>query len=160
MRRTIVWLAPVLLLAVAGSALAAAKSKHKVTATAVSVRLAQTGTPPLAGSTVTVVETVRSNPGGDGAGVIRSTYTGPTGAPATFGLRGTRTVYLAHGSFSGKLKGTVTIKSDGSLKDAGTETVSGGTDLYRGAKGKLTYTGTSPGVGKPTTLHFRGTVTY
>ena len=177
MRRTIGSLVAVfVLLAVPGSALAAsnpsphsssptATSKHKptkhtVTATAVAVALAQTGTPPQAGSTESFLEQVQSSPGGLGAAIIHLTFTGPTGAPGTSAYHGTRTVYFAQGSVSGTLKATLTTHPNGTTTYSGTETVTGGTVLYKGAKGTLKYTGASTSSSVPVTLHFTGTMTY
>ena len=158
MRRIVVLLAALVALVACASTLAAAKTKHHVTATVLSVDVAHTGTPPMAGSTVTNAALVQATPGGNGAATAHLVFSGLSGN--AFGFTGTQTAFLAHGSISATLKGTGTVQANGSLVFSGTATTTGGTDSYKGAKGKLSFTGSSPGVNQVVTLKFTGTLTY
>jgi hypothetical protein len=170
MRRAIVIsFVALLALVVSGAALAADDdTSRKFTATIQQAEIAQTGSVPLAGSTATVAATFDSTLGHNGAEVTHVTFTGPTAAPATFGFDGKATAFVAHGSVTVTLKGTLAIQSAGSLKFVGTGAITGGTDRYKGAKGTFTFTGTSPsaGAGQPPTgghvdtFNYTGTITY
>jgi hypothetical protein len=151
-----------LALVVSGATLAEAATSHKLTATIQQAEISQTGSVPSAGSTATVAATFNSTLGGNGAEVTHVSFTGPTGAPSTFGFDGKATAFVAHGSVTVTLKGTLAIQSDGSLKFAGTGSITGGADRYKGAKGSFTFTGTSPspGPGHVDTFNYTGTITY
>jgi hypothetical protein len=145
-----------------GATLAGAATSHKLTATIQQAEISQTGSVPSAGSTATVAATFDSTPGGNGAEVTHVTFTGPTAAPATFGFNAKATAFVAQGSVTITLQGTLAIQPDGSLKFAGTGKITGGTDRYKSAKGSFTFTGTSPsgGPGHVDTFHYTGTITY
>ncbi|TMK41827.1 MAG: hypothetical protein E6G56_03680 [Actinobacteria bacterium] len=164
MLKPIASIVALLALAVFGVPLAQAKTRHKssahkVTALVQEAEISQTGSVPAAGSTVTNAGTNKSNVGGNGANVDHLTVTGPV-AGGKIGFTGKGTAFFAHGSVSGKIQGTATPQPDGTINYAGTTTITAGTDRYKGAKGKITFTGTSPGLGKVTTIHQTGTITY
>ncbi len=136
-------------------------TRHTLHATIREVDI-RTGAVPSAGSTATAAATVASAPGGPGAQVTHLKFTGPTGAPATFGFTGNATAFFDHGSISFTFKGTLAIGQSGSLRFAGQGKINGGTDRYAGATGRITFSGTAPNAapGHVDTFRYIGTIAY
>lgn len=126
--------------AVAGAA-ATKKHKPKAHATTIHVAIANINPPgAIVQGTQTYAGTADATIGGQSVvGAVRgsNTYAGAnfTGTITTFGPQGTT---------SSTVTGTGAAAADGGLAFTGTATVTGGTGIYKGAKGKLTFTGTSP----------------
>jgi hypothetical protein len=134
---------------------------HVLTATVEEVDI-HAGPVPSAGSTAIAAATIQSTPGGSGAQVTHLAFTGPTGAPATFGFTARATAFFASGSFSLAVKGTLVVGSGGKLNFAGKGKITGGTGRYKRAKGRVTFTGGAPnaGPGHVDTFRYRGTISY
>jgi hypothetical protein len=148
-------------LVVGGISVAEAKTsnKHKFNATVKSVAIAKTGTPPAAGSTQLSAGTLTSSLGG-GAITGKLTFAAGTG-PGKFAFTGTNKFFTGNGSFRGSVKGAGALQSNGTITFTGSESVTGGTGRYAGARGKLTFTGFLPSVtATVVTLKFKGTITY
>ena len=158
-------------LLVAGLALAAGASltlakgkvkKHKAKATVRLVALDQSATYPSPGSTVLSTGTIKANLG-NGAVVQNATITGhPTAT--TYTITTTATDFFARGTVKASASGTVTAHADGSLSVSGSGRYKGGTGKLKKAKGKFTFTGSSPKpvANKPTVLtaNIKGTISY
>jgi hypothetical protein len=137
---------------VAGAAAKKHKAKnHSVTATVKNVSVEQTGNPPLSGTSTNAGLVTSSL--GNGAITGTTTYAAPN-------FSSTETVFLAHGTFKGTLKGTGTLNPDGSISFSGTGKVTGGTDSYKGAKGSVTFTGSEPKNSNVATFNVTGKVKY
>jgi hypothetical protein len=135
------------------------KPKHTFNATVKSATITKTGSPPASGSSQVQAGTLTSSLGG-GAGTSKQTFAAGTG-PGKFAFTGTNKFFTGSGSFNGSIKGTGGLQSNGTITFAGTETVTGGTGRYAGARGKLTFTGVLPSVtATVVTLKFKGTITY
>jgi len=140
-------------LAIAASVPATAATtpkKHSVSGTAQVVTISSQGTPPNTTSTgAGIVKSVL----GSGAIVGTTTF---SGSNFTNKFR----VFLVHGTFKGTLTGTFKTNADGSLSASGTAKITGGTGAYKGATGKLTFTGSSPANSNVTTFQVKGSATY
>jgi hypothetical protein len=146
--------AAALLVAVPAIAVAATtvKKTHSVTATIKQASIASTGTPPQAGSTDTEAGSVKSNIA-SGAEVATITW-GNAGA-----FTATGTLFSGKGSVKIKSSGTLTV-SGSNLVTSGKGTVAGGTGAYKGATGKFTFTGSRPVNGTVSTVVITGKVKY
>jgi hypothetical protein len=104
---------------------------------------------------VTYTGVVKDSARGVGAAVVRVTP-----GDGVFNLAATG--FFKNGSLIAKGTNTATPRADGSGTDyAGTLTITGGTGVFKGAKGKLKLTGSSTSA-DPTygTYKLTGTVTY
>jgi hypothetical protein len=163
LRRTIsVAVVAALLLATAGAA--QARSKHRLTATAKLGYVSISGVLPTA--RVTLGGTLNARPGGKGTLVSTIKYGGYQ-ALNVARFTGTFRAFEPHGSLTGRLTGTATAQALNKVAYAGTVTVTGGTDLYAGATGKLKFTGGTtlqlPVTTLPvavTSIRLAGTLTY
>jgi hypothetical protein len=124
--------------------------KHSLSGTAQVVTISSQGTPPNTTST--------------GAGIVKGSI-GSGAIVGTTTFSGTNftnkfRVFLLHGTFKGTLSGTFTVNPDGSVSSTGTAKITGGTGVYKGATGKLTFTGTTPANSNVSTFQVKGSATY
>jgi hypothetical protein len=89
-------------------------------------------------------------------GASRQVNTYPT--PGKFKSRGVS--FGPRGSISAKFTGTGTLNADGSTTISGSGKITGGTGVYKGATGSLSFTGTSPKGSTVVTQHITGKVRY
>lgn len=153
MKRHLGILTMLLLVATAPAAALAATHKAKsrsVTATIQTVTLSSQGNPPISGSSV-AVGTVKGKLG-SGAIVGATTFAAPNFTTKF-------TLFLAHGTLKGSFSGSGTVNQDGSGSATGKGKVTGGTDTYKGSKGKFTFTASAPANG-PATFQVKGTINY
>ena len=162
MRKLVLPVLATLALAVVVPALAgAAKSpkKHKcsfdVTGLFTSVKTTS-GTPPLSGGNIDVGTL-------DGKlchkafhGAARQVNKYPT--PGAFSSRGVS--FGPRGSVKAKFTGTGKLNPDGSTSFSGSGKITGGTGIYKGATGKLSFTGTEPKDSTVATQHITGKIKY
>jgi hypothetical protein len=135
------------------------KPKHKFNATVRSTAITKTGTPPAAGSSQFSAGSLTSSLGG-GASTGTQKFAAGTG-PGKFAFTGTNKFFTGNGSFRGSVKGAGGLQSNGTITFTGSESITGGTGRYAGAKGKLTFTGFLPSVtATVVTVKFKGTITY
>jgi hypothetical protein len=146
-------------LVVGGISVAEAKTSHKFNATVKAANITKTGTPPAAGSSQVQAGTLTSSLGG-GASTGKQAFAAGTG-PGKFAFTGTNKFFTGSGSIRGSVKGAGGLQSNGTITFTGTESVTGGTGRYAGARGKLTFTGFLPSVtATVVTVKFKGTITY
>jgi hypothetical protein len=151
-------------LAVGGMSVAEAKTSktrtsHKFTATAQAGHISHTGRPPAPGSTSLGAGLLRSSLG-SGAATSKITFGAGTG-PRTYTFAGTGSFFTAHGSFRASFKGAGAMHSDGTITYSATGSITGGTDRYAGAKGKLSFTGFLPSITSTVDIiKYRGSITY
>ena len=161
-------LAVVAALTLAGSTAAQDRTKHRISGTARAAPVKLTGT--LPNVSATLAGTLRLNGGIRGAFVSRVKYAGSSAANV-LDFRGSFAAFGPHGSLSGNSRGHVTVVTANSVRLAGTLTVTRGTDIYSGARGKLhisanvTIPAPVPGVPivlspRGTPVKLRGTITY
>ena len=140
------------LLAFAAVASGAGKAtKHKIS-DAGTQRVLQTN-----GSTLTVTGTIHDKVGGDGA--TTATVTVPQATPNNLIVNAT--AFYKKGTVT--VRGTIvaTPQPDGSATYAGTVTATSGTGIWKGVRGKLTFTGTQTAQDQTlTTYTLAGTVRY
>jgi len=159
------WLLPivaVLALAVVAPTLAGAtkgQKKHKcsfdVTGLFAQVKV-NSGNPPLSGSNTDagVLDGKLCHKAFHGASRQVNTY--PT--PGKFKSRGLS--FGPRGSISAKFTGTGTLNADGSTSFSGSGKITGGTGIYKGATGSLSFTGTSPKDSTVATQRITGKIKY
>jgi hypothetical protein len=92
------------------------------------------------------------------AGEIKGSL-GPGAILIQGGSTGTVSVYYARGRIDAKINATVTNNPDGSQVFSGKVRATGGTGTYAGARGTLSLTGTTTGMGS-LTGQVNGTLTY
>ena len=145
-------------------AVAATAAPHLVTrsfrATAQEVDIHANGVP-AAGSSAVAAATLTASPGGEGALITHLKFSGPTSAPATFGLTARSTAFFAHGSVAMAFTGTLKIVG-GQLRFAGRGRFTGGTGVFARARGTASFTGTAPSAaaGHVDTLRITGRLSY
>ncbi len=89
------------------------------------------------------------------------TITGLSLATHSATFKGRVTLFFFSGTLSGKSVGRANIHTNGSVTFTGVTTLTGGTGAYKGATGRLRFTGGSPNkAGSVTTFHLTGTATY
>jgi hypothetical protein len=161
MRKLLLPVLAVLVVAVAVPSLAGAKAqkKHKcsfdVTGLFNTVKTIS-GTPPVSGSNedTGTIDGKLCHKAFHGASRQVNKY--PT--PGKFTARGT--VFGPRGSVKTKFSGTGTVNPDGSTSFGGSGKVTGGTGIYKGATGKFTFTGTEPKGSSVATQHIKGNIKY
>lgn len=146
-----------------GATLAQAKSSHHFAVTTQLVVISRSAGYPAIGSSVESVGVEKSTLAGDGAQVQTLTITGhPTATTYTF--KGKSTEFYSHGTLNGRFSGTATVQANGSAILTGKGHFTGGTDRFRRASGKFTFTGSAPAAvaGKPqvATANATGKVSY
>lgn len=151
------WLAAVAALLVTPPALASArggaKKNHPVNLTITLVVISLSGNAGSPGFRETDAQLDSGTPGGAGAGVTIVTYgAGPTYTANT-------TVFSESGSIRVSLTGTYAL---GAIRFTlmGSGRITGGTGLYRGASGRVTFTGGAVVGEMLRTLHVTGEIKY
>lgn len=132
-------------------AIALAAKSHRVNLTTVQTDLVTSG------NNVSTSGIVSGGPIRSGA-IVQHTVIVSSSGP-TLVNRVTFTIFATDGSLSGTGTSTRTRNPDGTTTVAGTRTVTHGTGRYRGAKGKLTVTGTTDQKDL-TTARWSGTLRY
>ena len=117
---------------------------------------ARDGFPAVGGSLVAAGPQVTTRPFGAGAEIDRLTVTGHP-SDNTFEYAGTGRNFYDGGVVKSTFRGTLTVNADGSIDDRGSGRIIGGTQRYRGARGKYTYTGDGEPGSRVETLRVRGT---
>jgi hypothetical protein len=148
--------------ALAGGTFALAAVKHHVSQTVKTSSISQSANYPSPGSRNTSAGTVTGSLG-SGAVIQKLVITGhPTVTTYTFKVTGT--VFYAHGTTRASASGTATAQTNGSAAVSGHGHYTGGTGLYRGARGKFTFTGTIPPPNPtgpaPLVAHVSGSISY
>jgi hypothetical protein len=152
----------VVIVAAMSAAVAGAKSvrtKHKLSATAQLGAISTAANFPAIGSATTDAGIVKSTVGGRGAETDALKVTA-TPAPGTLTLSGKAKLFYDKGTQTAKVTIQATIAADGSVAYTGSGTFTKGTGIYKGATGKVTFTGASPANSGVTTLNATGTITY
>jgi hypothetical protein len=140
-------------LGVAAIAAAPAQAaKHKVNATVVIANIASTGT--LASGSVDYAGSIKGSIG-SGA-ILGHNDFGPTLGE----FQGTNKVFYNKGTLKTALEGTGAPNAEGGLTVSGTGHYTKGTGKYKGAKGHLTFEGTTPANSNVTTLTVTGSLKY
>ena len=75
-------------------------------------------------------------------------------------ISGTFTYFGPLGSFRGTFSGTGPLNPHGTSSFTGKGKVTGGTGIYKGARGSFTATGAKPSGTSPSALTFKGKVKY
>jgi len=130
--------------------------KHSVNVAITIVSVSQTGSPPVSGTSVDAGRATGTY--GLSAVVQSVTY----GTPAVGSFKATGTLFTRHGALNYTLTGSGKPNTDGSVSFTGSGKVAGGTDKFAGARGKFTFTGSTPSVSEnpPRSFQVRGTVRY
>jgi hypothetical protein len=166
LRRSIVAVASALLV-LAGPSFAQAAIERHVSQTVTLSPVAASKNYPNPGSTLLsagiITGTIARRTGG--ATVQKTLITGhPTSTKYTF--RATSRGFYALGTITTTLTGTAILQHNGSARLAGKGRYTGGTGLYRNARGTFTFAGTippapkTPGAPAPTVVHVVGTISY
>jgi hypothetical protein len=128
-------------------------AKHKVNVTIVIADIAETGSPPVSGSS----DYAGSVTGSLGSGAILGHNDfGPTVGE----FQGTNKVFYNKGTVKTTLQGTGGPNTGGGLIFSGSGQFTKGTGKYKGAKGSYTFEGTTPANSTVTTLTITGTLKY
>lgn len=112
------------------------------------------GTPPAAGSSSISAGRITGSSFGAGAIIAKVTY----GENLSFTTKARS--YGKRGTVTSTLKGTAKVNPDGSVSLRGTGTFTGGTARYKGAKGKLTFTGRVPKDSQVAIFKIKGSFSY
>ena len=153
-------------LALAGATVAQAAIKRDVRQTVTLSAIAASSKYPNPGSTLLSAGIVTGTIArGTGAIVQKTLITGhPASTKYTF--RATATAFYALGTIRSTITGTASGQPDGSTRLAGKGRYTGGTGLYRSARGTFTFAGTippapkTPGAPAPSVVHVVGTISY
>jgi hypothetical protein len=145
--------------AVAGTSTAQARTQHHYTSVIQNATLSTADGYPGVGGTAVLAGIWTTQLYGKGALVDHVTITGnPT--PSTISFKGTEVDFVAGGSFKASFTGTSAVQSDGSQKISTKGRFTGGTGLYKGAKGSFKFTGTTDPGGSVVTGRSAGTISY
>ncbi len=167
LRRRYVAVASAAVLVFAGTTFAQAAITRHVSQTVTLSPVAASKKYPNPGSTLLsagiITGTIAGRTGG--ATVQKTLITGhPTATKYTF--KATSRGFYARGTITTAITGTAIAQSNGSVRLAGRGRYTGGTGLYRSARGTFTFTGTippapkTPGAPAPTVVHVVGTISY
>jgi hypothetical protein len=162
MFRRITGLLVLLVLVGTATSVAVAKTtgtKHKLSSTVQLATISMSANFPAVGSTVTDAGIVKAKPGGRGAEIDSLKVTAAP-APGTITLTGTGTLFFTRGTESAKVTLQAVVAADGSATYTGGGKFTKGTGIYKGIRGKFTFTGSSPANSTVTTLQAKGTATY
>jgi hypothetical protein len=162
MRRLVLPVLATVALAVAVPALAgAAKTpkKHKCSVDMtglVATLKTLSGTPPLSGSTLDAGTIDGKLCHKKFSGAVRQVIKYPSAGKLTSRAVG----FGPKGSLKAKLSGTGKLNPDGSTSFSGTGKVTGGTGIYKGATGKVSFSGTQAKGSSVSTQHLTGKIKY
>lgn len=162
MRRLVLPVLATLALAVVVPALAgAAKTpkKHKcslnITGLVTTVKTLS-GTPPLSGASLDAGTVDGKLCHKKFSGAVRQVIKYPSAGKLTSRAVG----FGPTGSIKTKLSGTGKLNPDGSTSFSGSGKITGGTGIYKGATGKLSFSGTEPKGSTVATQHLTGKIKY
>src|SRR5260370_23819407 len=142
--------------ALAGAAGGQKKHKCSFTLTALAARVKViSGNPPINGTSLSAATIDGKLCGKSFSGAARLVRTNVGSQIST-----TFTYFGPLGSFRGTFSGTGPLNPSGISSFTGKGKVTGGTGLYKGAKGSFTTTGTKPSGTSPSALIFKGKLKY
>ena len=155
-RRTVAALAAMAILVLVPALASAARrtsKRHRLKLTVQQVRVHTTGTAGLPGYTETDAQIDTGTPGGHSAGIATIVY----GQGASFTAK--TTLFTSSGTIRAKLSGTYQLGPT-SYTVSGKGKITGGNGRYKGATGKVSFTGGETVNTTVRTLKVTGTIDY
>jgi hypothetical protein len=156
LKRCVAMIAPILSLAIAVPVAQAAPKSHHLKLTIKDSTITSQGDSP--GNKQTTAGLVKGNPFGRGVESISDKVTNATSTAITF--NGTITIYTAQGTLTGTVKFKITPAPNGSATGTGSGKITNGTGRYKGAHGKVNFTGAQAANSSVFVSHATGTVSY
>ncbi len=133
-------------------------SSHSASLTLHSFTISSSTKSDAPGTRQTAVGLITGQPVGQAVSNLRDKVTSASSSGITF--VGTFTIYTVHGELQGMSDIKITPQPNGGATGSGTLKLTGGTGRYRGAHGKLPFTGQQSPKAPDFTAHIKGNISY